>query len=246
MKPVRTPESNVTLTLPGGTQDNDLPATRALLYDTTLGETQEDAAVGWVTIWQPDDAEARALEAGACVELTIRGPGHPPVSVGVTRAVVPERELIDRGHVDRAVGALYALLKERAEGSCAALPTLSTLGEPAEFVDLWTQAVNATRPAEAGGAGDPDAPPPDPDTDETGDLTAAAFRGEIARLVGDGTTFDVDSIPGGDGTGLMIRTTAHGRAVMAQGATRRDVVSRLRRAVEDVAVAAEHAEDPPA
>lgn len=186
MKPIRTPDANVVLTLPGGTQDNDLPAQRALLMDTTRGDTREDAKRGWITIWQPDDAEARQLEAGACVQLTVWGEGHPPVAVGVTDALVPERELIDRGHVDRALGHLYAALRERilaagqqfviealpddaprtpeSEGPrcVTAIEALDVgldqvgadalgLPTPETFADLWTQAVDATRPPHAGG-----------------------------------------------------------------------------------------------
>lgn len=160
MRPVRTPESNVTLTLPGGTADNDLPATRAMLMDSSRGQTEKDASLGWVTVWQPDDAEARRLEAGGCVEINIWGKDHPPIAVGVTKAVVPERELIDRGHVDRALGLLYARLA--AEGRMEALASgedpdgeLSRKIEPGEFVDLWIDCVNQTRNRDDGGAGDP-------------------------------------------------------------------------------------------
>lgn len=159
MKPVRTPEANVTLTLPGGTQDNDLPACRAMLYDQQRGQTQQDAVLGFVTTWQPDADEARRLEAGACVELTIWGKGHPPVAVSVTSAIVPERELIDRGHVDRALGYLYGVLQDTLRDSvhgdrdgCA-----NGLPAPAELADLWADAVDQTRQ-------DPDAPAMNPET----------------------------------------------------------------------------------
>lgn len=114
MKAIRTPDTNVTLTLPGAGEDGELPATRAMLYDATRGQTERDATLGFVTKWQPDDAEARKLDAGACVEISIFGPGHPPIAVGVTDGVVPERELISRGHVNRAMGALYAALCDLA------------------------------------------------------------------------------------------------------------------------------------
>lgn len=112
MKPVRTSETNVVLTLSGGTRDNDLPAYRAMLFDARRGETKTDAQPGFVTTWMPTTAEATNLAAGACVELTIWGQGHPPVAVSVTAATVPDRELIDRGHVDRALGHLYAQLQQ--------------------------------------------------------------------------------------------------------------------------------------
>jgi hypothetical protein len=147
MKPVRTPEANVTLTLPGGTQDNDLPACRAMLYNQDLGETEKDAVLGFVTVWQPDEHEARQLEAGACIELTVWGKGHPPVAVSVTKAIVPERELIDRGHVDRALGYLYGVLQDTLrdsvhgdENGCA-----NGLPAPADLATMWADAVEQTR-----------------------------------------------------------------------------------------------------
>lgn len=159
MKAVKTPETNVTLTLPGGTEENDLPAVRAMLYDQSRGQTQQDASLGWVSTWMPDEAEARKLEAGACVELTVWGEGHPPVALGVTDAVVPERELIERGTVDRALGLLYARLKDRMNSAIAQaidedVPTeqlVDTGGDPnaeavglpeaGAFVDLWVDCV---------------------------------------------------------------------------------------------------------
>jgi hypothetical protein len=164
MKSVRTPDCNVTLTLPGGTQDNDLPAQRAMLYDTTAGETQEDARLGFVSRWLPDEREARKLEAGAAIELTIWGAAHPPVAVSVTDAVVPERELVQRGRVERALGQLYADLKERAARELVSIADAMETGaldpdpaiairkmpgailpSPATFADLWTNALDATR-----------------------------------------------------------------------------------------------------
>jgi hypothetical protein len=169
VKPVRTAGTNVDLTMPGDTTgERTLPATRAMLYDTENGETQQDAHVGFITVWQPDEAEARALEAGALVELCIWGSGHPPVAVGVTSGIVPERELIDRGHVDRALGLLYARLKDRLQGlrdqplhtagmspeqrhnatHRRALDIMdNSLPEAGAFVDLWVECVTDTRPA---------------------------------------------------------------------------------------------------
>lgn len=138
MKPVRTTESNVTLTLPGGTDENDLPAVRAMLMDSSRGQTKKDAALGWVTTWMPDEAEARKLEAGACVELSVWGEGHPAVALSVTDAVVPERELIERGTVDRALGLLYARLKDRIKEQTG---WEDMLPEAGDFVDLWVACV---------------------------------------------------------------------------------------------------------
>ena len=113
MKPVRTPDCDVTLTLPGGTQENDLPAQRIMVYNGDAGETEADARLAFESTWMPDDAEARRLEAGAPVVLRITGKGHPPVSLTVGHAVVPERELVARSTIDTAIGKLFADLKER-------------------------------------------------------------------------------------------------------------------------------------
>jgi hypothetical protein len=169
MKPVQTPDSNATLTLTDNDgepmPDRDLPVQRYLGYDTSAGESKEDARLMWETIWQPDENEARRLEAGACVRVTITASAHPPLAVGVTDAIVPERELIDRGHVDRALGHLYAELKARFNPDIA--PTLPSddvyrdahemLPEPSEFADLWIASVEATRPGADNGAGGSDA-----------------------------------------------------------------------------------------
>jgi hypothetical protein len=152
MKPVRTNETNVTLTLPGGNEDNELPAVRAMLMDSSRNQTERDASLGFVTTWQPDDAEARALEAGACIEVSIWGPGHPPIAVSVTQGLVPEREMIARGIVDRAMGVLYADLRERmAEAidthgvSVLGMNTTEDAGlpDPSAFADMWSGAVKA-------------------------------------------------------------------------------------------------------
>lgn len=164
MKPIRTPDCNVTLTLPGGTEDNDMPAQQAMIYDTSIGQTQEDAQLGWVTRWMPTEDEARKIEAGAAVELTIFGKGHPPVSLSVTAAVLPESELVARGRVERALGKLYSDLKEDAARRLADLadrleamtappeiadvvrPVVDAmLPSPAGFADLWEAALDATR-----------------------------------------------------------------------------------------------------
>lgn len=141
MKPLRTPDTNTTLTLPGGTIDNDLPAQRVLAYDDELGQTRDDAQAAWITLWMPDEREAQKLEAGAAVEITIFGAQHPPIVVGVTEAAIPEREMIDRGHVDRALGHLYATLAEDFHNDDGG----TDLPDPPEFADLWATSVQATR-----------------------------------------------------------------------------------------------------
>ena len=143
MKPIRTADSNTTLKLPGGTDENDLPATRAMLTNDREGA---DPVAGWITLWMPDEAEAARLDAGAAVELILTGTVHPPVLVRVTDAVIPERELIDRGHVDRALGHLYGALLEHVERHEATrYADELTLPSPEAFADLWTKSVDATK-----------------------------------------------------------------------------------------------------
>lgn len=159
MKPIRTPECNLTLTLPGGTIDNDLPASRVLLYDSEAGETVEDAQPVIETLWMPDEDEARRLEAGAAVRLRVwSATSQPPVSLTVTDAVVPEAETISRGHVDRALGHLYGELCDAAkraiddhDADAIGLDVHSVIPEASDFADLWVAAVAATRPGAQNG-----------------------------------------------------------------------------------------------
>lgn len=175
MRALRTPDSDVTLTLPGGTQDNDLPAQRILVFNEDLGETAADAKLAFESLWMPDDAEARRLEAGAPVILRITGQQHPPVSVAVGDAVLPQRELVARSTIDTAIGKLFADLKERIavallqaqrEGATAEQMVDSggevnpeSIGFPsaAAFSDLWLDALRAAQgvpSAEQNGAPD--------------------------------------------------------------------------------------------
>ena len=111
MRPIQTPQSNVALTMPG--DQPPIPAERILFWDSSQGDTRDDARPGFVTRWMPTEEEAARLEAGACIELTIVGKAHPEVRVQVGRAVLPEAEIIARGHVDRALGLLYAQIRDR-------------------------------------------------------------------------------------------------------------------------------------
>lgn len=156
MKPIQTPDSDVTFTLegPDGERlpDADLPAQRIMVYDGDRGETERDAKLAFETLWMPDEHEARRLEAGAAVQIRITGKQHPPISVGVTAAVLPERELIDRGHVDRALGWIYGNLKGeinarlRARSLTDVVDADGLIPDPSAFADLWAEAVAATRP----------------------------------------------------------------------------------------------------
>lgn len=147
MKPVKTPETNITLTLPGGTTDNDLPAQRGMLYDPDAGDSTEDAVMGYVSTWMPSEEEASRLDAGGAIELTIWGAQHPPVKVAVTAGVLPSREMIRRDHVDRALGWLYANVKDRIEALLADVDP-GTIGFPGPelFATIWAEAVDATNP----------------------------------------------------------------------------------------------------
>lgn len=181
MKPIRTPKSDVTLTLAGGTEDNELPAQRVLVYDADLGETEKDARLAFETIWLPDEAEAGRLEAGAGILLRVWAikdedgqPTQPPVAIEVTGAVVPERELVQRGIVDNALGRLYGALRERAiralldaqrEGVTAddlvdtggeVNPEAIGFPQAGTFVDMWLEAIKeATSAAFSPDAADP-------------------------------------------------------------------------------------------
>lgn len=258
MKPIKTTNSDVNLTLSGGTEDNDLPAQRILVYNGDIGETEKDAHVAFESLWMPDEGEARKLEAGAAVVLrvwAIRAADgkytQPPVSLGVTDAVVPEQELVLRGQVDRALGLLYGALREKAVEAFARhahahdIEVDDVLPDAGAFVDLWIQYMQEA-------VADPDAPQSngspaaraDDDGSDIGDpisdddLTGPDFLAGIQLIVGKGTTIDVDSIPG-DG-GWMVRTTYQGKPIMAQGRTRRAILKRLRSAADDVAKENEH------
>lgn len=149
MKPVRTPDCDVTLTLPGGTDENDLPAQRIMVYDSDLGETENDAKLAFESLWLPDEAEARKLEAGAPVVLRVTGQQHPPVSLSVGNAVVPERELVARSTIDTAIGKLFADLVEgrwlfgEDEGSGQSFGII----DAPTFSDMWIAAMRAAQGA---------------------------------------------------------------------------------------------------
>lgn len=261
MKSIKTPKSDVTLTLAGGTEDNHLHAQRILVYDTDLGETEKDARMAFESIWMPDEAEARKLEAGAGVVLRVwaiktdDGYTQPPVSLGVTDAVLPERELVDKGTVDHAMGLLYGHLREKAVGYIAECRTVEVdadhvLPDAGEFVDLWIkcmkEAVDAKEgvptssngspaAARAGDDGSADDGSDDPIADD--DISGPDFVFGIQAILGKHTTADVDALPDG---GIMVRAKYQGVDVMAQGRTRRVVLKRLQTACNDAAKANEH------
>lgn len=75
MRPRRTPSSNFVYRLPGGTEDNDLHCRRDVI----------DGTLCVASVWDLEPAERAAIGAGANLELTVIGGGHPPVQLSVTR-----------------------------------------------------------------------------------------------------------------------------------------------------------------
>ena len=76
MNPVPNVHTNLTLMLPGGTKENDLPV-----------EVQQDTERGapvMVSVWELTDDERAAIACGAHIRLGIWGKGHPPVSLRVS------------------------------------------------------------------------------------------------------------------------------------------------------------------
>lgn len=80
MKPIRTPTTTTVFKLPGGTDENDLPA--EIVID-------QDGRLVLETAWQPTAAELEAIVNGAPVTLRVWGEQHPPVSVTVADASPP-------------------------------------------------------------------------------------------------------------------------------------------------------------
>lgn len=74
MKPRRTIHSDMVLSLPGGTEDNDLWAQR---------DQYVDGSPLIRSCWVPTDDERRAIAAGANIELIVWGIRHPPVAMDV-------------------------------------------------------------------------------------------------------------------------------------------------------------------
>jgi hypothetical protein len=150
MRAVRTPETNVTLTLPGGTEKNDLPAQRINAYNPDLGQTEKDARPAFESHWEPSPDERRALAAGAQIALIVHGDGHPPVSVGVTDPGDDRVELVDRSLVNGALGALYAALETKARHALAEIADQGGAGlgvddlipDASRFIEVFDAALN--------------------------------------------------------------------------------------------------------
>lgn len=73
MRSRRFPGSNITFTLPGGNEDNDLFAQVLEVEDGTM----------LLSCWEPNAAEREEIAAGARVNLFVWGNAHPPVAMTV-------------------------------------------------------------------------------------------------------------------------------------------------------------------
>lgn len=75
MKPRRTHLSNTVLTLPGGSEDNDL-------WATATEDTDGDPIT--CSVWEPSPQErAELLDPTNNIELIVWGTSHPPVQLRV-------------------------------------------------------------------------------------------------------------------------------------------------------------------
>jgi len=82
MRPRRTYESDSTLDLPGGNEDNSLWFQHAV--------DGEDGHV-FVSTWVPTEEERQLIIEGWNIELRIYGKGHPPVSMGLNEQRLGKR-----------------------------------------------------------------------------------------------------------------------------------------------------------
>lgn len=179
MRAIEHPQSNVKLTLPGGTEANDLHAQRFMAYDPALDETPSDAKPAFESHWAPDDDERARLSAGAPIVLQVHGEGHPPVAVGVAMIDTPP-VIYEHAHVFRALGLLYAEIDNRIAQSTAALNAGAALNaetvgmpDPDSFIVAFEKALTETRelPADAP-AGDETDPRTEADNDSGGGASA--------------------------------------------------------------------------
>lgn len=143
MRPAKTPTSNLTLILPGGGEERNLPAQVVGLYDPELGQSEDQAHEGVLTTWTTDDGERRALANGAAVEVILHAPKHehPPISVAVTEPPADATlvAMLRKDHVDRAIGYLFVELAElMARGG--EFPVAG-----ATIMEIWHRALEETR-----------------------------------------------------------------------------------------------------
>lgn len=178
MRPIRTPQSNVTLTMPGVDDGSrDLPAERVAVYDADRGETETDATPAFETWWGPTPAERERITNGAPIVIRISGHQHPPISVETAPLPQDAPQLaLSRDHADRALGRLYADLCDVDDRGNTVLRIRAgdrTLDvTPEGIIRKWERALAETRLPDD----DPDNGIPDVDA-EVEDPPAAADAG---------------------------------------------------------------------
>jgi ABC-type sugar transport system substrate-binding protein len=74
VKPARSEDADICLSLPGGTRENDL------WVEATVDEGEQTVLV---STWDLSPEEVDAIVEGAKVRLVVWGQGHPPVALGV-------------------------------------------------------------------------------------------------------------------------------------------------------------------
>lgn len=137
MKAIPFPAQNVVLTLPGGTDANNLPAAHGVdNADEPMFETH----------WQPDPTERDAIAAGADILLWVWGTRHPPVGMA-TADPAGEVLALPSQHITLAIGWFYITLAQaghlHGEDDDRLLDDERQITAP-EFLELWTKAVHAT------------------------------------------------------------------------------------------------------
>lgn len=75
MRPRRSVKSDKPLTLPGGTEDNDL-------WIEIKGDGNDNPVL--CSVWQPSAEERERIAKGENIELQVWGAKHPPVNVNLT------------------------------------------------------------------------------------------------------------------------------------------------------------------
>lgn len=179
VRPIRTPRSNTTYTLPDHGHEGDLPAERIVLQWAVkglglvagpgnyrvpgLGElraaTPYRSAIR--SAWLLTDDEVLQITQTGLLELTIWGEPIPPVALAVIEpgdhvdygwgpGKPPPEPPIDREHANIAIGALYTQLGDH----CADVT-------PDQFLALWHEALAMT----SYGAAVPDDPDARPSED---------------------------------------------------------------------------------
>jgi hypothetical protein len=74
MLPIQTPDTNLTLTLPGGDESNNLPV------EVARDEAQRPV---FLSEWGMTPEERQAIADGGFIRIALWGDAHPPISVGV-------------------------------------------------------------------------------------------------------------------------------------------------------------------